>query len=270
LIWWPGAGSKNRPQPAPVLIFKNVAVLRVHVWVHQTSKPHFSGLRARQFILLRFGKDSSAPPVPGASVAHIGVNPLRYSEKVNPSDHTKLRRNTLNRVAASTASTFGRRPAICRSNSNSSRFAASEKMPLTNRSASTSRRCSSQASMRVFDCCFEEISHTVQPVFEHRTPRGVFSERQLRPVFNTDLTTRPRHGQQYAFAGEIKPEKHGGNWMADHATYPGLTYLSSEGEIHTFVLPVKHPGHAEFRGCSGAPIVGEDARSVNRSTRERG
>lgn len=124
--------------------------------------------------------------------------------------------------------------------------------------------------MRVFDCCFEEISHTVQPVFEHRTPRGVFSERQLRPVFNTDLTTRPRHGQQYAFAGEIKPEKHGGNWMADHATYPGLTYLSSEGEIHTFVLPVKHPGHAEFRGCSGAPIVGEDARSVNRSTRERG
>ncbi len=118
------------------------------------------------------------------------------------------------------------------------------------------------AGMRMFDCCFEEVSHSVQPVFEHRTPRGVFSERRLRPVFITDLTALPQRDQQYAFAGEIKPEKHGNNWMADHATYPGLTYLHSDAETHTFKLPVTHPGHDEFRGCSGAPIVGEDGEIV--------
>jgi hypothetical protein len=115
---------------------------------------------------------------------------------------------------------------------------------------------------RALDCCFEEIGHAVQPVFEHRTPRGVFSDRVPRAIFTTDLTARPESDQLYGFAGEIKPEKHGAHWAATHATYPGLTYVSSEREIHTFSLPVKHPGHQEFRGCSGAPIVGEDGQPV--------
>lgn len=39
-----GAGSKNQLQPASALILCNVAVLGVHVRVHQTSKAHFTGL----------------------------------------------------------------------------------------------------------------------------------------------------------------------------------------------------------------------------------
>jgi hypothetical protein len=90
----------------------------------------------------------------------------------------------------------------------------------------------------------------------------VFSEPRPRPVFETDLTALPVPGRWYGFAGEIKPEKHGPNWAATHVTYPGLTYLSSEREVHTFSLPVQHPGHEEFRGCSGAPIVGNDGEVV--------
>jgi hypothetical protein len=123
------------------------------------------------------------------------------------------------------------------------------------------RRGEGLEDARALDCCFEEIGHSVQPVFEHRTPRGVFPEQRPRPVFTTDLTALPGSGQRYGFAGEIKPEKHGPNWAAAHVTYPGLTYLSSEREVHTFALPVSHPGHEEFRGCSGAPIVGEDGRA---------
>lgn len=36
----------------------------------------------------------------------------------------------------------------------------------------------------------------------------------------------------------------------------------TEGVYHYFKLPVDHPGHEAFRGCSGAPIVGDDRRVV--------
>ena len=37
--------------------------------------------------------------------------------------------------------------------------------------------------------------------------------------------------------------------------YPGLAYSHTEDDIHHFRLPVPHPGHGAFEGCSGAPIV---------------
>jgi hypothetical protein len=37
--------------------------------------------------------------------------------------------------------------------------------------------------------------------------------------------------------------------------YPGLQYSHSEQEMHYFKLPVEHPGHEAFHGCSGSPIV---------------
>jgi hypothetical protein len=37
--------------------------------------------------------------------------------------------------------------------------------------------------------------------------------------------------------------------------YPGLRFIRTEGEFHIFKLPVSHPGHDHFKGCSGAPIV---------------
>lgn len=37
-IWWPGAGSKNQPRAAPELISKTIAILEVHLGVHQTRE----------------------------------------------------------------------------------------------------------------------------------------------------------------------------------------------------------------------------------------
>lgn len=116
--------------------------------------------------------------------------------------------------------------------------------------------------LRDLDFCFEEVGPDVDPVFEHRTPMGVFSERRARHVFATDLATPPRAGQMYAFSGEIKAERHGRDWVSTSVTYPGLRYASSNGEFHTFQIPVPHPGHESFMGCSGAPIVGEDREAV--------
>ena len=37
--------------------------------------------------------------------------------------------------------------------------------------------------------------------------------------------------------------------------YDGLIYLRTEEDRHFFKLPIEHPGHLEFKGCSGAPIL---------------
>jgi hypothetical protein len=85
--------------------------------------------------------------------------------------------------------------------------------------------------------------------------RGTTDERP-RHVFATNLSDGPDPTQIYAFAGQIKPELHGSMaFVTDMIVCPGLRYLRSEGEFHIFQLPVEHPGHQEFKGCSGAPIV---------------
>lgn len=113
---------------------------------------------------------------------------------------------------------------------------------------------------RKLDFYFEEVGRDIAPIFEHRTPFGVFSEARLRHVFETDLEVQPNESQFYAFSGEVRAERHEKDWVCDSVTYPGLSFIASKGEFHTFRLPVTHPGHEAFKGCSGAPIVGQDKR----------
>jgi hypothetical protein len=94
------------------------------------------------------------------------------------------------------------------------------------------------------------------------TPRGIFDEHP-RHVFKSDLATKPDEKDIFAFAGQIKPEMHGKTALVmEMAVYPGLRFLRSENEFHVFELPVPHPGHGYFRGCSGAPIVDRNKRVV--------
>src|SRR3546814_6545958 len=43
---------------------------------------------------------------------------------------------------------------------------------------------------------------------------------------------------------------------------PILRYERTEGGYHVFQLPVQHPGHDAFQGCSGAPILDMERRVV--------
>lgn len=73
-------------------------------------------------------------------------------------------------------------------------------------------------NFRALDFCFEEVGHDVAPVFEHRTPMGVFAERRMRHVFDSELTDEPRQGQMYGFAGEVRAERQGADWVSDSVT----------------------------------------------------
>ena len=113
----------------------------------------------------------------------------------------------------------------------------------------------SAAAIRFLDLCTAEVSSDLQTWYEYRTPRGLF-EKRLHHVFDSGAIASPEHGQVYGFSGQVRTERHGNTAFAsDMAVYSGLTYSHSEEEIHHFMLPVPHPGHDAFQGCSGAPIV---------------
>lgn len=120
----------------------------------------------------------------------------------------------------------------------------------------------SSGSIRGIDFCYTEVPSDLTSKYQHMTPRGIFDER-IRHVFQTDLSTMPDSNQIFAFSGQVKPEKHSAQTFATEMNvYPGLRYLRTENEFHVFALPVEHPGHVQFKGCSGAPIVDRDQNIV--------
>ena len=105
------------------------------------------------------------------------------------------------------------------------------------------------------DFCYVEVPNDLTSIFQHASPRGSVDERP-RHVFVTELASSPDPNQVFAFAGQVKTEMHGTTAVVgDMVVFPGLRYVRTEQEFHVFQLPVPHPGHDEFKGCSGAPIV---------------
>lgn len=112
------------------------------------------------------------------------------------------------------------------------------------------------------DFCFAEVAADLESTYAYRTPHSV-SDVRPRHIFGIEEFVEPSPTAIYAFAGEVKPEMHGPNSFATEMNvYPNLRFLRSEGAFHVFKLPVDHPGHKSFQGCSGAPIVDMERRVV--------
>jgi len=110
-------------------------------------------------------------------------------------------------------------------------------------------------ALREIDFCYTEVARDLVSTYQNVTPHGISNECP-RHVFQPDLTAVPDPNGIFAFSGQVKPELHGSDALATEMNvYPGLRYLRTESEFHVFELPIAHPGHEHFRGCSGAPIV---------------
>lgn len=112
------------------------------------------------------------------------------------------------------------------------------------------------------DFCFAEVAADVLPIYAHRTPCSV-SDVRPRHIFEITDFVEPAQAGMFAFSGQVKPEMHGWDAMVTEMhVYPGLWFIRSERSNYIFQLPVNHPGHDSFHGCSGAPIVDMDRRVV--------
>jgi hypothetical protein len=111
--------------------------------------------------------------------------------------------------------------------------------------------------------------HPVRPDFKsyynNRTWNGETLEIKERPVFSVNDIGEPNKEMSYGFSGDIQPTSMpdlNGFETTQHI-YRGLKYSRLENDMHYFKLPEDHPGHEMFRGCSGAPIIGEDGKVVS-------
>ena len=112
------------------------------------------------------------------------------------------------------------------------------------------------------DFSFAEVSTGLSSMYQERTP-FFQGEEVARHVFASSEIAEPEAAEIYGFSGETKPEMHSPRSVAMQMNvFPGIKYVGFEDEILIFKLPISHPGHPEFRGCSGAPIVDTHRRLV--------
>ena len=117
-------------------------------------------------------------------------------------------------------------------------------------------------ALRELDLCAVEVPGDLVCYYENRTLRGLFDKRP-RHVFTYEPGAHPDPEGVYAFSGQVRREQHSETtFAAEMVVYPGLKYLQSQDEIEVFKLPVEHPGHDAFHGCSGAPVVSMDRKVV--------
>jgi hypothetical protein len=112
------------------------------------------------------------------------------------------------------------------------------------------------SSIRHIDFCYTEVPRDLVSYHQNIAASGETFDERIRHVFYSKLDEEPNPDRVYAFSGHVFPNivKDVG-FYAEPRVYPGLRYYGRDGEYCIFRLPVDHPGHNSFRGCSGAPIV---------------
>lgn len=108
----------------------------------------------------------------------------------------------------------------------------------------------------------EVIAYSQQ--FDHWT--GKVTREETKTIHRLNFDAKPRRGLYYGFAGHTK------HTIIDCPGSPvfsyevvvvdDLKYVDTKGDMHFFKLGSKHPGHARFEGCSGAPIISKTGQVV--------
>jgi hypothetical protein len=113
------------------------------------------------------------------------------------------------------------------------------------------------------DFSFTEVPADFFSMMQERDSTGAILNERLRHEFVTSLEDLPVKDEVYAFTARVHPAKLGKKTdMSASTVYPGLKFRRTDGHYHVFELPVEHPGHETFKGCSGAPIVDRKRRIV--------
>ncbi len=113
------------------------------------------------------------------------------------------------------------------------------------------------------DFSFTEVPAEFHSTMQERNSTGIIVNERPRHEFITALQEVPCVEEVYAFTGRVHPAQLDNfTYWLQPTVYPGLKYLNTEGDYHVFKLPVDHPGHDLFKGCSGAPIVDRKRKVV--------
>ena len=114
------------------------------------------------------------------------------------------------------------------------------------------------------DFAYTEVPNDMISYFQDLKPTGECVEEFGRTIFPPDFTITPSADEIYGFSGEVLPDfvDDFNALVVEHRTYPGLKFQRTEAHYCYFKLPVPHPGHEHFQGCSGAPIIDTNGNVV--------
>ncbi len=113
------------------------------------------------------------------------------------------------------------------------------------------------------DFSYALVPTDLQPVQQEVSSKGQIMSEVPKLILSLDPTLNPDHANEYGFAGLVKPTIYHEYFFSQLKVHAGLRFIRSQGNYHVFKLPGKHPGHEEFVGCSGAPILDRQGRLVS-------
>ena len=121
------------------------------------------------------------------------------------------------------------------------------------------------------DFPYVDVPADLQPRLEKIDPHtGNILESRACTVWPASAIAEPKAGVRYGFAGHTKPSLEDHSLVAAdvkfcctelRVCFP-MSFVGHHEDMCIFQLPVEHPGHDFFQGCSGAPIIDEKGRVV--------
>jgi hypothetical protein len=109
------------------------------------------------------------------------------------------------------------------------------------------------------DFAYAEVPRKIQVWRQDISEQGKIVDKWPITAFPIAFDVVPTSEDTFGFAGLVKGqlEMHPGTtfYASELKIYDGLKYLRTDKDMLVFELPMAHPGHPEFKGCSGAPIL---------------
>jgi hypothetical protein len=130
--------------------------------------------------------------------------------------------------------------------------------------------CHTNGELSDIDFSMVTVPSDLRPLRQTQDKAGNFVDEVSITIHRPTLNEAPNTDEYYGFCGFVHvtvENHHGKNFSGrECATYDGLRFVSErdiEGNPYDiYRLPRSHPGHDEFRGCSGAPMISGSGQLV--------
>jgi len=112
------------------------------------------------------------------------------------------------------------------------------------------------------DFAYVSVQKDLEVYFQELGDSYEVVSEEARKICKVDFELEPNEDENYGFSGLIKAKFDGAVLKAEHKIYLNLKYRETVGDFLVFELPMNHPGHEFFQGCSGAPITDTKGNTV--------
>ena len=113
------------------------------------------------------------------------------------------------------------------------------------------------------DFAYVGVPINFETFYQEIQPNGNVSFEEKRILCHIDFELEPKSDREFGFSGLVLPELTDNQLWSKLRLYNGLKFEGSTDDYYIFKLPFKHPGHENFKGCSGAPIIDDHGNTVS-------